>query len=477
MPIRRSIVRRSLRRAVYLALDAVAASSVWALFFWFRKWSIETEVTGMQIPVEFDRNFYLGLSLSPFFWWAIHGITGYYIQADRRSRFSEFSQTFKGVLLGSTVLFFLIFLDDVVNDYRQYYRAFFMFSGSMFCATYLLRLSFTSYLRWRVARGKLRFRTLIAGGDEQAVSLYKRLSKNLKKSGLDWVGFISENPAPEPMDEYLPRLGNMEQARRIVLVQDVEEVIVAAETSQHMTIQRLITSVSERGVRIRLNPDLYDIVSGTVKFSSLFEEPLMEVHAVNMPLWQQWVKRIMDVVVSALALLCLTPLFLLMAVLIKLDSPGPVFYSHFRIGRYGKPFRIYKFRSMVTDAEKSGPALSSSNDSRITSIGKWMRKYRVDELPQFFNVLIGDMSLVGPRPEREFFIRQIEQIAPHYRLLHRVRPGITSWGQVKFGYAENVDEMVERLKFDLLYIENMSLVLDIKILMFTVLTVLRAEGK
>ncbi len=473
----RSQWQRNLRRMVYLAMDGVAAATVWVLFFWFRKWSIEAEVTGMQIPVEFDRNFYLGLFLSPPFWWVIHGSTGYYVQADRRSRLSEFSQTIKGVLIGSVMMFFLIFLDDVVNDYRQYYRSFMMYSGSLFVLTYSLRLMYTSFLRWRVKSGALQFRTLMAGGDAQALALYRKLHDPLHPNGLAWVGFISEHPAPEPMDSVLPRLGQWDQAKRIVLHQDVEEVIIATETTQHMLLQKLITSLSERGVRIRLNPDLYDIVSGTVKFSSLFEAPLIELQAIKMPLWQQWAKRGIDMVVSLLALCVLLPLFAVLALLIRFDSKGPIFYSHERIGRYGKPFRIYKFRSMVQDAEKAGPALSSDADKRITRLGRTLRKYRLDELPQFWNVLVGDMSLVGPRPERDYFIRKIEEVAPHYRLLHRVRPGITSWGQVKFGYAENVDEMVERLKYDLLYIENMSLVLDVKILLFTVKTVLKAEGK
>lgn len=185
----------------------------------------------------------------------------------------------------------------------------------------------------------------------------------------------------------------------------------------------------------------------------------------------------MDVGVSLVALVLLLPIYLILAIGVKLSSPGPIFYSHERIGRYGKPFMIYKFRSMYQDAEKDGPALSSQDDSRITSFGKFMRKTRMDELPQFFNVLIGDMSLVGPRPERQHFIDQIVKKAPHFNHLQKVRPGITSWGQVKFGYASNVDEMIERLKYDILYIENMSLLVDMKILIYTIKTILKASGK
>ncbi len=161
---------------------------------------------------------------------------------------------------------------------------------------------------------------------------------------------------------------------------------------------------------------------------------------------------------------------------VKLTSKGPIFYSHERIGRYGKPFIIYKFRSMYSGAEKNGPELSSRNDGRITPFGKFMRKSRLDEIPNFFNVLKGDMSLVGPRPERKYFIDQITKQAPHYLHLLKVKPGITSWGQVKYGYAENVEQMIARLKYDLIYLDNMSLYVDFKIIIYTVMTIIKRKG-
>jgi len=214
-----------------------------------------------------------------------------------------------------------------------------------------------------------------------------------------------------------------------------------------------------------------------VKMSSIFGAPLIEVNPEIMPAWQFSLKRIIDIAVSILALMLLSPLMLVIALLVKVSSPGPVFFRQERVGKNGKPFQIVKFRSMYTDAEKNGPLLSSSTDPRITPIGRWLRRTRMDELPQFWNVLKGDMSLVGPRPERRHFIAEIMKLAPHYRHLHKVRPGITSWGQVKFGYAENVDQMVRRLKYDILYIENMSLAVDLKILAYTVLIILKGDGK
>lgn len=196
-----------------------------------------------------------------------------------------------------------------------------------------------------------------------------------------------------------------------------------------------------------------------------------------MPIWQANIKRLVDIFGSSVAIILLAPVYLITAIGVKFSSKGPIFYSHERIGRYGNPFMIYKFRSMKQNSEQNGPALSSDNDPRITKFGKFMRKSRLDELPQFYNVIIGDMSLVGPRPERQFFIDKIVEVAPHYIHLLKVRPGITSWGQVKFGYAENVDEMVERLKYDIIYIENMSLYIDLKIIIYTVKIILKLEGK
>ena len=214
---------------------------------------------------------------------------------------------------------------------------------------------------------------------------------------------------------------------------------------------------------------MYDILSGSVKMTSIFGAPLIEVNPQIMPAWQFAIKRAFDIVMSLVALLVLFFPMILIAVLVKMSSRGAVFFRQERIGLQGKPFHIIKFRSMVADAESEGPQLSSSTDPRITPIGRFLRRTRMDELPQFWNVLKGDMSLVGPRPERQHFIDEITKVAPHYRHLHKVRPGITSWGQVKFGYAENVDQMLRRLKYDILYIENMSLAVDLKIIAYTII--------
>ena len=214
-----------------------------------------------------------------------------------------------------------------------------------------------------------------------------------------------------------------------------------------------------------------------MKTSSVMYEPLIDITPEYLPTWQRILKRGFDIVFSLIALILLLPLYIFLAIGVKKSSPGPIFYRQERIGYHGKPFHIIKFRSMKDNAETSGPMLSSKSDDRITPFGKFMRQYRLDETPQFYNVLIGDMSLVGPRPERQYYIDQITERVPYYPLLLGIKPGITSWGQVKFGYAENVDEMIERLRWDILYIENMSIEMDIKILIYTVMIVLKKEGK
>jgi exopolysaccharide biosynthesis polyprenyl glycosylphosphotransferase len=230
-------------------------------------------------------------------------------------------------------------------------------------------------------------------------------------------------------------------------------------------------------VVIKIIPDMHNILLGSVKMTAIFQAPLIQISSDIMPIWQKIVKRIMDIVISIIALILLSPVFLIVAIGVRISSKGPIFYSHKRIGYKGKSFDMIKFRTMYQNAEKDTPKLSSKNDPRITPFGLFLRKVRLDEIPQFFTVLKGDMALVGYRPEREFFINQIVEYAPHYKLLLKIKPGITSWGQVKFGYAENVEEMVQRLKYDILYLENMTLSMDIKILFYTIWIVLMGRGK
>ncbi|MFN9496723.1 MAG: exopolysaccharide biosynthesis polyprenyl glycosylphosphotransferase [Bacteroidota bacterium] len=257
----------------------------------------------------------------------------------------------------------------------------------------------------------------------------------------------------------------------------IEEVIIAIESSEHPRINHIINQLVNKNVLIKIIPDAYDILSGSVRMQHIMGAAFIEIYPELMARWQYILKRFFDVFVSTVVMLLLLPLYLFIAVKVRLSSTGPILYRQVRVGLHGKPFTIYKFRSMYTDAEQAGPALSKKDDSRITPWGRIMRKWRLDELPQFYNVLKGEMSLVGPRPERQFYIDQIIARTEDYKHLQRVQPGLTSWGMVQFGYAQDIDEMIRRMKYDLIYIENMSLLLDLKILLYTVRVILQGRGK
>ncbi|MCB9185477.1 MAG: sugar transferase [Flavobacteriales bacterium] len=425
-----------------------------------------------------DHRFIQGLVLIPLFWLLFHAMLGAYSNVYRRSRLRELVQTFAVTLVGVTALFFALILDDDVINYTTYYQSFLVLFCLQFGLTFLFRFILTSITASKIHSRKFGFPTLMIGSDAKAVELYEELESQQRSSGNLFKGFIRVKERESyPLEEKLPFLGTMDSVLRVIDENNIEEVIIALESSEHKSLEDILYKLNGHKVIVKVIPDMYDILSGSVRMDSIYGTPLIQVRQDILEPWQLVTKRAADIVISSLALIILSPIYLFTALGVRFSSPGPIFYKQERVGKGGKPFYIIKFRSMVVDAEKSGPALSSDNDPRITSFGRFMRKVRLDEIPQFFNVLIGDMSLVGPRPERQFFIDQIVQKAPHYTHLLKVKPGITSWGMVKYGYAENVDEMIRRMKFDLLYIENMSILVDIKILIYTIQTVLRGRGK
>ena len=464
--------------AKYVLADVLGSAAAWTLFFAYRKLFLDPLKTGQPVPLEWDGNYFKGLFLVPLFWFGLYTLVGGYSDVYRRFRTKELGQTLLVSMLGVLVIFFVLLLDDEVPSTKYHYRSFVALFVAQFGITFPLRFLITSATVRRVHDRRIGFNTVLVGGNERALAVYQEIDGMAKSPGNRFIGFLNVNGGDQMLAAVgLPRLGKWHELRQVIVTHAVEEVIIAVDSGEHEHMSRIMNELEGTGVRIKVIPDMYDILSGSVKMTSIFGTPLIEVNPEIMPAWQFSLKRMTDVSVSVVALLLLSPMLLVLAMLVKFSGPGPIFFRQERIGRHGQPFWIIKFRSMIYDAESNGPQLSSSSDPRITPIGRWMRRTRMDELPQFWNVLKGEMSLVGPRPERQHFIEAITEMAPHYRHLHKVRPGITSWGQVKFGYAENVEQMVRRLKYDILYIENMSLAVDLKILAYTVLIILKGDGK
>lgn len=471
-------MNKSTQVAKYLVSDFLAAAISWALFFTYRKIVIEPQRFGIDIPLEFSNRFYIGLIVIPIVWITAYYITGFYKNIFRRSRLLELWQTLLTTITGVIVIFFTLILDDFINSYKNYYQLFFTLLGLHFVLTYSFRLIITTRTIHQIHNRKIGFNTLLIGNNENALRIYNEMISQLRPAGNKFVGFVRvKNGSEDLLSEHIPDLGQISDLAAILKNHEIEEVIIALETADHKRLSEILTVVENQQITIWGIPDLYDFLSGMVKTNTIYGSPLIKISNGLMPGWQENTKRLLDVFLSLIASIVFLPVFIVLAIVIKSTSKGPILYKQERIGRFGKPFSIYKLRSMVVDAENGTPALSKENDGRITRIGKFMRKTHLDEIPQFINVIIGDMSLVGPRPEREFYINKIVKRAPHYTHLHKLRPGITSWGQVKYGYASNVDEMLDRLPYDMMYLKNISLYIDFKIMIYTLMVSFKGNGK
>lgn len=470
------------RKAIktYILIDYMTTLIAWVIFWIYRKqWLYDANPeweTGI-IPWN-TRDYVIGLFLIPGLWLFLHFISGAYFDPYRKSRIHEINRTIIISLIGALIIGFTAIANDWATFVYFFKITSFYFLGHTFI-TIIGRLIFLNRIKRKLIQKKYGYNTIIIGTNGKILKTYNELMSD-KNADLYLVkGFLTvdNHPVSPETSNTLHYLGSKADLSDIIDSHEIEEVVIALDSKEHTQLEDILVTLSYKNVYIKILPDTYDILSGGVKTSNVFEPIFLTIRPQLLPDWQQVVKRLVDVMASAIGIFILLPVYILSAILVKKSSKGPILYKQERIGLFGKPFYILKFRSMYMDSEINGPALSKTHDPRITPWGRIMRKWRIDELPQFFNILKGDMSLVGPRPERQFFIDQIITTHPHYKYLHRVKPGLTSWGMVKYGYAENIQEMIIRMKYDLLYIKNCSILLDIKIILHTLKVVAQGRGK
>lgn len=460
--------------SVFILADILSAVIGWILLFQFRNYLLYDEFSRAWL---IHRNFWLGILIIPSFWFVLYYLFGDYSNIYHKSRLKELFDTIWQSLIGCLIVFFTIILDDPQENISYYYNILIFYFLTHLIITFITRLIIIQTVRRLIKEGKIQFNTLLIGSNGFALTFFHETKDILKAKGYIYTGFIPSLQSENSVVPLLPKLGELDDLQSVLEENNITTIVIGINKEERTEILKLIEKLSYYNVNISIKADLLDILTGSVRIKNVQDEAFIEIDNNPMSKFQLNLKRLIDVLVASLSLVILSPLFLFIAIRVRLNSSGPIIYSQERIGRGGKPFKIYKFRSMYHPAEENIPLLSSKNDPRITPWGNTMRKWRLDELPQLWNILKGEMSLVGPRPERQYFIDLIKEKNPLYLHLHKVKPGLTSWGMVKFGYAENVEEMLIRMKYDLVYVENASTSLDLQIIIRTFSIILSGEGK
>lgn len=460
----------------YVIMDLITSALAFFLFNQARYFLMQISKTGVSLT-EYLSNPILILEqcLLPLLMLGSYWLSGYYNNPFGKSRLQEFSRTLLTALINSVVIYLALLINDQVPYKYVSYELLSILFGSLFIFTYIGRLILTQTIINNLEKRRWAFNTVIIGNSDDALATAQRLNRTQAKLGYNIIGHIpisGETPSRQNHN-----ILTENQFNTLCRDNQIDQLIIApTEGSHEDKILNLLHKYFESGVSIRIRPSALDFLTTKIRIGNIVGEPFIDLASPTLPESQKNIKRVLDITLSALALIITSPLLLAIAIGVKYSSKGPVIYRQERIGYRRKPFKILKFRTMYVDAEADGPQLSSDNDPRTTPIGRLLRKYRLDEFPQFWNVIKGEMSLVGPRPERAYYIDQIIKEAPQYSLLHQVKPGITSWGMVKFGYAREVKEMIERCNFDLIYLSNMSVAVDFKILLHTISTVFQGKG-
>ncbi len=414
------------------------------------------------------------------FWFFVFAFFGMYRIHYAHSRTDEFISVIQTVTIGIFLIFILTIdvQQDVENPFQLSRVVMLLYWGIMIFTVGMGRILLRSIHRKMLEAGIGLRKTIIVGWSDRAKDLYDELCK-APALGYKVVGFVAKDEQ-EAKGQYnkIKLRGKLSNLHRIIRRGGIQEVIIAFSRRSEDLLQQVIAQCDGTQVSIKIIPDLYDIIIGQVRTNQIYGFPLIEIMPELMPDWERAVKRMSDFFFSLIGLVVFFPFGLLLSLVMVIDSPGPIFYSQERVGKNGKVFKILKFRTMVKDAEKlTGPVWAGQDDPRITRLGRIMRKLRLDEFPQLINVLDGDMSLVGPRPERPFFVEQLKEKFPLYARRLRIQPGITGWAQVKGDYDQTLDDVKQKIEFDLFYIENMSLRMDLKIVLHTVHVMLRGKGQ